>query len=87
MYILKDKDELVNLVKNELHYEKVDELDVLVDLSDLENYIDEDHYVNESLLDSEVSIEVSVTDPEDELNDGDTYSIYLPLSKLIKKEY
>lgn len=84
MYIFKEENELVNIIKNQLNYDNIDELDISVDLSNLDDYVDEYGYINESLLDSEVSIEISVTDPEDELNDGDTYSIYIDLSELVE---
>lgn len=86
MYILKDEDSLEFISKQYLNYDRVDELEVSFDFSNLNDCVDESGYIKKSWIDSEISIDVSVIDPEDDLNDGDEYSIYVPMLELVEKE-
>ena len=49
MYIFKEENELIKIIKNQLGYDNVYALDVYVDLSVLNDYTDEDCFIKKNL--------------------------------------
>lgn len=86
MFVLKNQDSMEAIALNYLKYKDVEQLDISFDFSNIYTFFDEDGYLKEELKDDEVSIEVSVLDPQDELNDGDCYSISVPILDFVQKE-